>query len=1058
MILKVILTEHKGGENIQKQKISKQKNYLMFAMVLIGLFVIFSYGMGNVSAASGDSIYVNGSSGNDAYNGLNSTWTSGLNGPKATIGNATGTVTTNGTIYIAKGTYNESNIQINTNMTIIGENQKNTIINGQKSGQSIFTITSGVNVTIINLTFTNGTSNLGGAIYNDGGTLTDTNDTFNNNTATNGYGGAIFNNGGTLTETNDTFNNNTATNGFGGAIYNNVGTLTETNDTFNNNTATNSFGGAIFNYGGTVTETNDTFNKNSAYDGGAIYNGGVTVTETNDTFNNNSAYDGGAIYNGGGTLTDTNDTFNNNTANGDGGAIINYGGTLTVDNTTFTNNTANGFGGAICNIGTATVNFNRIIGNTASSGNAISNNYGTVDARYNWWGSNTNPSANISGSDVTYDPWIVLTVTANLTTINFGGKSNITADLLHDSNGVYHDPVNGHVPDGLTVNFSSDTKGTINPIISTITNGSTNTTFTGLQPGVSVVSAMVDDQTVPTNVNINKISTAITVTPVNGLNGKTVNLTATLTDSDGNPVSGASVQFSVNGTIIGSVNTDTNGIATVPYTITQTSETYTIQANYLGNNTYAASNNTNNLTVNKTPTTITVDPIHNYPSQSVNLTAHVNDYYNNPVNGGQVNYTVNNIDAGTATVINGIATLSWTIPNNWNVGNYTITATYDGTGTNYVNSTNSSTLTIDQTPTTITVDPIHNYPSQSVNLTAHVNDYYNNPVNGGQVNYTVNNIDAGTATVINGIATLSWTIPNNWNVGNYTITATYDGTGTNYVNSTNSSTLTIDQTPTNITVKPVTGIDNQTVTLNAKLTDTYGNLLAVQTVIFSVNGHNYSAVTGNNGIATINYIPYGAGNYDVTVNYLGNDNYTDSQGSGLLKVNPSAYLYLQITASNKNPKVGETFTITYKLGNKGPDNATNVTITIPLPSSFIVSNITGDGNWTYNTKTNTITWTLTNVPVGDPNLYITGKTINSGVYVFGSSISSETYNLNTEGITPIIINTTKNSTNPVTPKNSTTILNADTNTIPMQHTGIPIVGLIFGILSVIGGSVMSRKK
>ena len=307
--------------------------------------------------------------------------------------------------------------------------------------------------------------------------------------------------------------------------------------------------------------------------------------------------------------------------------------------------------------------------------------------------------------------------------------------------------------------------------------------------------------------------------------------------------------------------------------------------------------------------------------------------------------------------------------------------------------------------------------------------------------------------------------PLNSTTTNETATTTFTGTSIGVSNvlttvdeQTITTPITINTIPTNITVKPVTCKDNQTVTLNATLTDTYGNLLAGQTVIFSVNGHNYSAVIGNNGIATINYIPYGAGNYDFTVNYLGNDNYTASEGTGLLTVNPSAYLYLQITASNKNPKIGETLTLIYKLGNNGPDNATNITITIPLPSGFIISTINGDGNWTYNPTTKTITWTLSNLPVGDPYLYITGKTINSGVYVFGSSISSETYNLNTEGITPIIINTTKNSTNPVTPKNSTTILNTDTNTIPMQHTGIPIVGLIFGILSVISGSVMSRKK
>ena len=174
---------------------------------------------------------------------------------------------------------------------------------------------------------------------------------------------------------------------------------------------------------------------------------------------------------------------------------------------------------------------------------------------------------------------------------------------------------------------------------------------------------------------------------------------------------------------------------------------------------------------------------------------------------------------------------------------------------------------------------------------------------------------------------------------------------------------------------------------------------------------------------------------------------------------PSAYLYLLITSSNNNPKVNEPFTITYKLGNNGPDSASNVTMTIPLPLDFILTNITGDGNWTINKTTNIITWTLTNVTVGDPYLYITGNINKNGVYVFGSNITSETYNLNTQGVTPITITSTNpvNPTRPTTPNTKTT-LNADTTKIPMQHTGLPITGLILAILSVLGGSIMSRKK
>jgi len=138
--------------------LTNKSNYLfkrtaiLLPLLLLSLALIFTVSVSDVSATPANTIYVNGSSGNNDWNGLTSTHTSGTNGPKETIANATSTVTSNRRVHIAGGTYNENNIQINTNMTIIGENQKNTIIDGQKSGNPIFTIISGVNITIINNT------------------------------------------------------------------------------------------------------------------------------------------------------------------------------------------------------------------------------------------------------------------------------------------------------------------------------------------------------------------------------------------------------------------------------------------------------------------------------------------------------------------------------------------------------------------------------------------------------------------------------------------------------------------------------------------------------------------------------------------------------------------------------------------------------------------------------------------------------------------------------------------------------------------------------------------
>ena len=102
--------------------------------------------------------------GNDSWDGQSDVWVNGTNGPKLTVKNATGTVSANGFVKISNGIYNENNITINRNMSIIGASKENTIINGSNI-RGIFII-SGTNlqVNFVNLTLTNGYSFTGGAI------------------------------------------------------------------------------------------------------------------------------------------------------------------------------------------------------------------------------------------------------------------------------------------------------------------------------------------------------------------------------------------------------------------------------------------------------------------------------------------------------------------------------------------------------------------------------------------------------------------------------------------------------------------------------------------------------------------------------------------------------------------------------------------------------------------------------------------------------------------------------------------------------------------------------
>ena len=512
-----------------------------------------------VSAADSSVIYVNDSSGNDDWDGQYTEWISGLMGPKKSIKNATGTVSEGGTVHIAKGKYagvNNTNISINKNMTIIGQSKEDTIINGTNSAW-IFNIQSNKNVTIHNLTFVNGTSSVGGAIYNHG-ILTVKNSTFTGNNATN-FGGAIYNDGGTLDVNDCNFLNNAA-NSYGGAIYNvNNGNLNINNSTFINNRAYWSgaiynretcvltlnnciftgniaswHAGAIYNQG-ILTTINCTFTSNTASSGygGAVYNAN-TSTVTGSTFNSNIAGQyGGAIYNGANsaTLNVMGSKFNNN-AGQYGGAVCNSGttSTLNISGSIFSGNSATSNGGAVynTNLGNSIVQFCRIKGNTPKD---IYSDSGSVNARFNWWGSNADPSGRVTGATVTQ--WLVLNIKATPLRIGPNQASSITANVYMDSNGIDHSSDASKFFSELEVTFTT-TFGNLNSLSGFMVNGQAVSSLTANAFGSADITANLDNQPVSTTITITDIipPTVTSIDPVNKAKIKIVNKEIKITFSE----------------------------------------------------------------------------------------------------------------------------------------------------------------------------------------------------------------------------------------------------------------------------------------------------------------------------------------------------------------------------------------------------------------------------------------------------------------------------------------------------------------------------------------------
>jgi len=449
-------TKLKGGEKIRRQAI------IIIFTITFALFICEA-----VSATSYTDIYVS-PTGNDSYDGG-----SPLH-PAQTIRHALEVTKDNGsTVHLANGVYSgigNTRINLLKNMTIKGQSQTGTIINGTTNW--IFYISEDANITIQNLTLTEGASNAGGAIRN-GGTLNVAAITFNGNTATM-LGGAIYNTG-TSTVTNCTFTSNNAPEG--GAIYS-QGTFTVIGSNFTGNTATN-YGGAIYN-ANTLTVTGSTFINNNATSnypskGGAIYNEKI-MTVSGSRFTNNNADYGGAVYNHGGTSTTT----------------------VTISSSAFIGNAANHLGGAIYNtVGTVNVYFNRIVGNSASQGSGIYNDGGNADAPLNWWGNNNGPAGKIQG--LTVIKWLVITINTVPISVQTNKTSKITADLRYDNSGTIH--TEGHIPNGIAVKFTT-TRGTIGSQ-SIIVNGIAQSTLkAGLTTGIASISAKLDNQTIIKSVSI----------------------------------------------------------------------------------------------------------------------------------------------------------------------------------------------------------------------------------------------------------------------------------------------------------------------------------------------------------------------------------------------------------------------------------------------------------------------------------------------------------------------------------------------------------------------------
>ena len=236
---------------------------------------------GPVKAPNAGAIYVNPITGSDSRTGAD--W----NNAVATINHALDIVPDGGVIYLANGEYAPSSVGAghSKNVTLIGQNRDKTIL--KKAPKGMLNLGDANTVKIYNCSFIDNTAMLdGGAIWFEKvKNIEIVNCSFIGNSAPSRCGGAIYANGAdNITLINCSFVNNSAQ--VGAAIYSNSGELHVTDCYFTGNSAHD---GAIYSISTYLIVNKCTFVNNSAQNGGAIDHSNYLMSVSNCIFINNSA-------------------------------------------------------------------------------------------------------------------------------------------------------------------------------------------------------------------------------------------------------------------------------------------------------------------------------------------------------------------------------------------------------------------------------------------------------------------------------------------------------------------------------------------------------------------------------------------------------------------------------------------------------------------------------------------------------------------------------------------------------------------------------------------------
>ena len=405
-----------------------------------------------------------------------------------------------------------------------------------------------------------------------------------------------------------------------------------------------------------------------------------------------------------------------------------------------------------------------------------------------------------------------------------------------------------------------------------VNNGSASLNYTPTTSGEHIITAIFNSNNYLSSNNAAKLlvdSATVEVLVSNGTVGFSSTFVANVKGLY-STINEGDVTFYINDEYIGQVPV-VSGSANITYT-PLTANTYIVKALFCNSVNFLDDEDTATFTVNSADAQVIINDFIGTVDHDLAISANVTSPNNLTINEGVITFFDGENSIGEANVIDGVATLTYTLTT---AGEHTITAIYNAD--NYQSANATAVLSVSKTTVDLSIGYIESvYFTNPSNFAVNVNSNYK-PVSEGEIKFYVNDVLVGSSYIYNGEANFNYATNT---TGTFILTAVYNETE-NYLATNTTSYFQVNQMPTTLTGESIIFDEQAYKTFTTELKDNNNNgvndqPVKIEVIKYSGESATFNGVSDANGITIYDVGNLAGGMWYVTGIYAGDQNYISS--------------------------------------------------------------------------------------------------------------------------------------------------------------------------------------